>query len=187
MQSDSLVTGQTLLLLLADPNHQNWDRFVLRYGPRIYRWLTLTDLQEADQADVYSEIFVKLVKHLPAFSYEKNKGLFRSWLKTLAKNAVFDMYKNNKRYGHLQARMDDALDRAWRQSGVEKLLDEDLVYWAMQKLPEDQASVLRLRYVKDFTYEEIAKELGISAETARKRAERGRENLRVVLEESHGE
>src|SRR5262245_40923759 len=81
-------TSPTLLGRLrqtpADP--AAWNAFVLRYGPRIYRWCRSWHLQEPDAQDVTQNVLVQLVTTMQTFTYRET-GSFRGWLKTVTYHA----------------------------------------------------------------------------------------------------
>jgi RNA polymerase sigma-70 factor (ECF subfamily) len=90
-------TGSTFLLLLRDrSNPQAWERFVRRYAPKIHCWCCRWGLQSSDADDVTQILLVKLYDRLGSFHYDPNKS-FRSWLKTLAHHAWFDLLKKQER------------------------------------------------------------------------------------------
>ena len=55
---------------------------------------------------------------------------------------------------------------------------------ALAELPEGQADALRLRFVDDLAYDELADELGTTPEAARVRVHRGLSALRLRLDPS---
>ena len=60
---------------------------------------------------------------------------------------------------------------------------DDQITRALQRLPEDFRTVVLLCDVEGFTYEEIANMLDVPIGTIRSRLHRGRNLLRVALEE----
>src|SRR5262249_53930962 len=93
-------TGSALLNLLRDPtDHSAWVTFVVRYGPKIAGWCRQWRLQEADVKDVTQNVLTILVRRLPTFTYDPQKGTFRSWLKTVTDHAVKAYLKSEQRNG----------------------------------------------------------------------------------------
>ena len=80
------TTPPSLLEQLRRPNdHQAWRRFVDLYTPLLFYWARRVGLQESDAADLVQEVFALLIRKLPDFAYDRNKG-FRSWLRTVLMN-----------------------------------------------------------------------------------------------------
>jgi RNA polymerase sigma-70 factor (ECF subfamily) len=85
------ATGTTLFMLLRDPDDQRaWEGFVLRYRPKLLAWGRVWGLQESDADDLTQAVFTKLLVKIRGFTYDRAKGTFRGWLRTVAKNALRD-------------------------------------------------------------------------------------------------
>lgn len=89
---ENLETSRTLLMRLRQPDDAAaWSEFVERYGPRILAWCRRFHLQESDVSDATQEVLVKLVRALRTFDYDRSRGSFRGWLKTVTENTVRDL------------------------------------------------------------------------------------------------
>jgi RNA polymerase sigma-70 factor (ECF subfamily) len=94
MRFDSAsLTSETLLgRLCQSPDDQAaWDRFVERYGPKIYGWCRQWRLQEADAEDVTQNVLLCLARKLRTFAYDPSRS-FRGWLRTLTDHACSDFF-----------------------------------------------------------------------------------------------
>jgi RNA polymerase sigma-70 factor (ECF subfamily) len=79
-------TPASLLERLRQPfDPEAWSRFVSLYTPMIYSWACRARLQEQDALDLVQEVFVILLRVLPAFSYDRDRS-FRRWLRTVTLN-----------------------------------------------------------------------------------------------------
>jgi RNA polymerase sigma factor (sigma-70 family) len=77
----SRSTRETLLNRLKDAgDHGGWQRFFDAYWGLIYRTALHAGLSAAEAEDVVQETVVKLVKVLPDFQYDRERGSFKSWL-----------------------------------------------------------------------------------------------------------
>jgi RNA polymerase sigma-70 factor (ECF subfamily) len=85
------LTSETLLgRLCQGPDDQvAWNRFVERYGPKIYGWCRQWRLQEADAEDVTQNVLLCLARKLRKFAYDPSRS-FRGWLRTLTEHACSD-------------------------------------------------------------------------------------------------
>jgi RNA polymerase sigma-70 factor (ECF subfamily) len=92
------LTSETLLgRLRHSPDDQAaWNRFVERYGPKIYGWCCQWRLQEADAEDVTQNVLLRLVGKLRNFTYDPSRS-FRSWLRTLTAHACSDFFSDRER------------------------------------------------------------------------------------------
>ena len=68
--------------LRSSDDQRAWRRFVDLYTPLLFYWARCVGLQESDAADLVQEVFTLLVRKLPEFTYDHNKG-FRNWLRTV--------------------------------------------------------------------------------------------------------
>jgi RNA polymerase sigma factor (sigma-70 family) len=81
-------TGSCVFGLLAEPKHpQLWERFVVRYRPLIYNWCRSWGGQDSDADDLCQTVLCKLLEAFQTFRFHPERGRFRSWLKTVARNA----------------------------------------------------------------------------------------------------
>jgi RNA polymerase sigma factor (sigma-70 family) len=92
------TTRVTLLARLRQESadQADWDEFVERYGPHIYRWCRQWKLQDADAEDVTQNILLKLSQKLRAFAYDPSQS-FRGWLKTVSHHAWRD-FEDSRRH-----------------------------------------------------------------------------------------
>ncbi len=112
-----------------------------------------------------------------------------SWLATIAKRAAIDIYRREARRPtdplagvaeHDRAVVTlppelDTLDAVWR---VRQAIDE---------LPADEASVVRLQHLDGMTHNEIAEKLGIPVGTVKSRSHRAHRTLAGMLGHLRGE
>ncbi len=81
-------TRESLLLRLSGAESGAWDEFHRRYGPLIRSFARRAGLQESDCDDVLQESLVSLTRSLPRFHYDRRKGRFRSYLKTVVLRGI---------------------------------------------------------------------------------------------------
>jgi RNA polymerase sigma factor (sigma-70 family) len=85
----SLKTRATLLARIRDPNDKaSWDEFVTLYMPLVYSYALKRGFQDADAADLAQETMVNVVRTLPTFRYDADRGTFRGWLLTILLNLI---------------------------------------------------------------------------------------------------
>jgi RNA polymerase sigma factor (sigma-70 family) len=96
----SATTTSGLLLRLRNRNdHQAWDAWVTLYSPLIRQWLTQAALCSADADDLLQEVLQTVVKEMPNFRYDRAKGSFRGWLRTILVNRLRHFQRNHRRIG----------------------------------------------------------------------------------------
>jgi RNA polymerase sigma-70 factor (ECF subfamily) len=96
--SDSPTTRASLLLRLRDARDARaWGEFVEVYGPLVYRFARKHSLQDADAADLTQDILRAFAGHAAEFSYDPNRGSFRGWLFTVARNKLRNFLASPRR------------------------------------------------------------------------------------------
>ncbi|MFG0257152.1 MAG: sigma-70 family RNA polymerase sigma factor [Phycisphaerales bacterium JB043] len=86
---DVSETRVTLLTRLRDESDPAaWAEFYQRYQELIALFAGRWGLQQADCDDVIQETLAKLVRSMPSFEYDRTKGRFRAYLKTVVSSVV---------------------------------------------------------------------------------------------------
>jgi RNA polymerase sigma-70 factor (ECF subfamily) len=70
------------------PDEESWKRLVDLYTPLLQRWMRQFRVEGADAADLLQEVFATLVRQLPAFEHNEQRGAFRCWLRNILINHV---------------------------------------------------------------------------------------------------
>ncbi len=111
----------------------------------------------------------------------------RAWLYGIARHQLADYFRHGEverralaRLGVERRRLTDAeYDRIEDLGASQELRDR--VAREVAALPDDQREAVRLRVVEEARYEELARALDITEQTARARVSRGLRALRAVL------
>jgi RNA polymerase sigma factor (sigma-70 family) len=91
-------TRTTLLLRVRDPaDAESWREFVSLYEPLLLAYVRHKGLTEDDARDVVQEVFAILVRTLPGFQLDRERGRFRTWLWRITHNAMVDWARRRNR------------------------------------------------------------------------------------------
>jgi RNA polymerase sigma-70 factor (ECF subfamily) len=94
----SPTTRASLLLRLRDSqDHEAWVEFVTLYEPVTYRLLRRHGLQDADARDLVQEMLLAVSRSVDRFDPAKERGSFRGWLRTVARNLVINWLNRRER------------------------------------------------------------------------------------------
>ena len=134
--------------------------------------------------DLTAETFVKAFEKRFAFRGSSEEQA-AAWLFAIARNELAMYSRSNKaaraaleRVGIApHALADDDLRKVEELGATEEAREQ--VRAALDDLPPDQREVVRLRYVDELTYPEIAATLGVSNDVVRARASRGLRRLKA--------
>ena len=98
-QSDHLPDDD--LVAAAQRDRNAFAPLYARYQPRVHAF-ALRRLGDADRADdVTSQVFVRVLKALPAYQAGKHAESFQAWLFTITRNVVTDAHRRER--SHLPA------------------------------------------------------------------------------------
>lgn len=124
-----------------------------RYLTPLYRYLYRRLGNEKDAEDLTAQVFTEALEGLSAY---RERGRFVSWLFTIARRRLVDLYRQR-----VPVELDDPPDGA---PGLQAALEQGETYshlsGLLQQLDEDQRELLRLRFSAGLEFAEIAAVLG---------------------------
>jgi RNA polymerase sigma-70 factor (ECF subfamily) len=132
-----------------------------RYYNAIFRYIAFRVDDYATSEDLTSEVFMRLLTALRDHTAPQNT--LRGWLFGTATRVVQDFFR--KKYNRPVVDIDEqwADDNETPAQMVDKKLDQEKLYHALQQLTEEQQQVLAFRFGQGLTAEEVAKLLGKSS------------------------
>ncbi len=145
--------------------------------PKLYGYL-INQLRQKDLAeDICQETWLKAMQALGTF---KDRGVrFSAWVFAIARNECRQQWRKGNREVALDAALDD-IDVRNQQSQSDDVLMIDV---ALNKLSEEEKEIVRLRYIADLSFTDIAGVLNISMVAARVRLHRALAHARVILKQ----
>lgn len=151
------VETNRLLVRIQAGDTGGFDLLYMRYFDRVYAYAKVA-LREAHEAeDVAQQVFANVIQALPRYQVRDDTP-FRAWLFRITRNVVL---RALSRTGRLRPEEPFELDRRLESPmpdaplGLEWLSDTDLAI-LVERLPLSQRQVILLRYVFEFTTDEIA-------------------------------
>lgn len=91
------TTRASLLIRIKDPRDtEAWAQFHDLYAPLIYRYARERGLGREDAEDVRSKCYEAIVRQIKTFDYEKAKGGFKAWLRTIVNRRVVDLSRKRR-------------------------------------------------------------------------------------------
>ena len=133
----------------------------------------------ASADDIVQETFIRAWHHLPRLSADDRP--VRPWLFRVARNLLIDA--NRAAQARPMTVPGDAAAEVGTDSGVEEILDREVVYAALQHLSPAHQTVLVETFYRGGTLATVARELGIPHGTARSRLHYALCALRQQLED----
>jgi RNA polymerase sigma-70 factor (ECF subfamily) len=160
------------------PENESWKNWFHRHGPKLLLCARQWTVSMADAEDVVQDAFVRF--------WRRQRGLPGeplALLLTSVRRAALDVARSSSR----RAAREEGAVRDDPGSGplFEPLADGDdrrrAIESALGRLPPDQREVLALKIWGDFTFAQIAGQLGIPTNTAASRYRYALESLRREL------
>jgi RNA polymerase sigma-70 factor (ECF subfamily) len=145
---------------------------------RRYAGALLRSGQDAD--DLVHDCLVRAMDRLHTLQREDD---LRPWLFSIMHNLFVSQRRRARRFP------DHEVTGALRNRDGVPAAQEDRLRWrdlerCLDNLPEEQRIVLLLVSLEDLTFSEVAQSLGVPIGTVMSRLARGRERLRVMMDET---
>jgi RNA polymerase sigma factor (sigma-70 family) len=95
-KSVRLPTRRSLIERVKGGSQSAWEEFYRLYWRAIYGYALKFGVSKTAVDDVVQEVFFKLARGLRGFEYDRQKGRFLSWVKTITRNTVIDHVRRHK-------------------------------------------------------------------------------------------
>jgi RNA polymerase sigma factor (sigma-70 family) len=174
---------------LLDNVPEAWSTLTNHFGPRLNTYFKKREVStQEDREDLVNETLTTFYETLQSGQYSPEKGLLAQWMYGIAhkklnahKKRYAQIYSNEEEFedSHTIGNEGEATNQL--SADTEEQIHELEV--AMDQLSEKlrEVVVLKTQVSEEWTWEEIANELGIKVSTAKMRYVRGIEKLRELL------
>ena len=164
-----------LLTALSKGNQSAFDSLYLFYAPKVREFVFRLLKNPGEAEDVTQNIFLRV--------WEKRREL-RSYLYTMARNAVFDIFSHSiVEDKYMQEHINSAAER--RDAPLsEKIETEELallIAVAVDRMPEQRRRVFSLSRYEELSNKEIAERLNLSVKTVERHMTAALSQLRRLL------
>lgn len=169
---------EQLLIQEARRDTKTFGKLYQLYINQVVRYLYSRLGNMGDAEDVAAQAFLAAYE---SFSSFKKDGFFAAWLFAIARNKAVDHLRRNRLLGHL-----DEVYLADPAGTPEKKLESsqelDSISRLISALPDKDQELLRLRYVADLSFPEIAVLLHRRTDAVKKRTYRLLAKIRTQME-----
>jgi len=181
------ITDERLIRLYIRGEESSLNILINRYRTRISGFI-LSKVRNVDIAeDIFQETFIKVIKTLRVGKYNE-QGKFLPWVMRIAYNLCIDHFRSIKKQKFVRSRDDFDVFNLIKDTSVseedkliqKKILDD--VKLLIDRLPDAQKKVLKMRYYADMSFHEIAESCNISINTALGRMRYAILNLRKFIQ-----
>lgn len=141
-----------------------FDQLYVDYAQALYRYLYSRLNNTAEAEEVMSQTFLAA---LEAFPHYRHRGHFAAWLFTIARNKAADHFRREAR----QTPLAEAERLPAKVDLMQETLDRERVQalaQRMDRLDEEERELLRLRFVAELSFEQMAALLQRKRDTVKK-------------------
>jgi RNA polymerase sigma-70 factor (ECF subfamily) len=135
---------------------------------------------EQDAMDAAQEALIRIYTKIN--SYEE-KAMFKTWVQRIVTNLCIDTFRRSRPTVSIeQHEMSFVSENNVEDEVISAYIAQDIKE-AIGKLPEHHRSVVVLRYLQDFSYNEIAESLDLPLNTVKSYLFRARQQLQTLLKD----
>ena len=187
MPASEIVEGEVRELCAAGDHDRAAAAALRGYGPELYGFIASLHHDEADAADVFSDLSLRLWRGLPRFAWQSS---LRTWAYTIARNASLSFREKGRR----DIALDDAsevgrLVQEIRTATRSYLRTDNKNRFAAIRasLPVEDQELLVLRIDRGLEWKELAQALAgedspLDEETLRRESARLRKRFQALKE-----
>lgn len=158
-----------------------WISLVKRYEQNLYNYCLRMVSNADDALDLMQDIFIAAFRSLSSF---RGDSSFKGWLFKIAHYRCIEYYRR-KRVTQSLDDLPEAEQQIDDNCPSELMVGQQqsaALVTAMQSLPFEQRVVVEMKFFQQFTFEDIAKQLGISSNTVKSRLYSALDKLKHSLE-----
>ena len=184
------LTDQLLVKNFLKGDNNSFELLLMRHKNRVFSFI-MSKIKNRDLAeDIFQDTLIKVINSLQKGKYNE-EGKFLPWMMRIAHNLVIDSFRKESKMRKIRPNLEfdifDILDDGSKDQ--EEVMIEKQVYSDLkdliEKLPEDQMEVLKLRYFEDMSFKKISDLTGVSINTALGRMRYALINLRKLAVEKN--
>ena len=161
-----------LYIALFDMTVKEYNKAVEEYSDAVYRFVRANLKDEDRSGDIVQDTYEKLWRNVTDIEYI----VVRSWLFSTAYHTMIDIIRKEKRIVSLKPSADDDFATELQYSDLNEVL-----HLALERLPENQKSLVLLRDYEGYSYREIGEITGMSEARVKINIYRGRLALRDFI------
>lgn len=153
-----------------------------RYRRQLYAAIVSRCCDEQGAGDIIQETYVKAYFNLPRYN---TNYTFGQWVYTIARNLFIDYARRKRSAGSTISidnitageRINPACDMPNPEERIISRQRSRLLDNLMEELPPHYRTMIELRFIREYSYEEIAEQLGMPIGTVKTQIHRARERL----------
>lgn len=176
-----VATDGRLVELASEGDQQAFEYLFTRYREALMRLFEQRLDDKTVASDLLQETFIKVYLHLDSYS---KSYTFGQWIYAIARNTLVD---------HIRRRADDvSIDEHFRSPQATTPTPEESViisqshnhfFTALEELSEEYRRIIVMRFIEEYSYEEIAEKLSKPINTVKTQIRRARQAVCKLIVE----
>lgn len=160
------TTDLTLLEKIIDGDEISWNRFSNMYSPLIRVCGKDWGLSEEECDELVQEVLFSFFKASKVFRYDRSKGKFRNYLRTIVRNHTFRIFKKREGQSGKESMSEDhfldlAFEEKWDVEWHNYLFSEAL-FLLQQEMEPLAFRAFHMYVIEETPPNDVASRLGIS-------------------------
>ncbi|MGB8490145.1 MAG: RNA polymerase sigma factor [Bacteroidales bacterium] len=151
---------------------KEYNRSVDEFSDSVYRFIRANLKDEDRSNDIVQDSYEKLWRSVAVIEYQ----VVKSWLFTTAYRAMIDIIRKESRSFSLEEANDNEMLTESQYSDLNEIL-----HLALDRLPENQKSLILLRDYEGYSYREIGEITGLTEAQVKINIYRGRMALKSFI------
>lgn len=159
-----------------------FEELITKYHPYVYKFLIKLCGDEDLSQDLTQETFIKVIRNIDKFDIY-GKASFSTYIITISKNCFVDYYRKQRRAMN-DVEIDENLNLQYQdlEEAVMDKMEAESASAYLDKLPEEQRLVIKMKYIEGLTLKEIGEQLKLEPKTIKSRIHNGMVKLRKLFE-----
>ena len=172
---------EQIVLRCQDGERTAFEELFEMYQPRLKYYVRRLDSGGISVDDTLQDIWLTVFRKIHEL---KDAQVFTVWLYRIARNKVYDEFRNKDRFARLPE--EDEIPVSGSDEPVFGANDAEKLHTALNELKPYHREVLTLSFIEQMSYQSIADIVGCSIGTVRSRIFYAKKSLREEMERQNG-
>jgi len=170
-------------LFLASQSPEHFGELYGRYSDKVYSKCLSLLKNEAAAQDAAQDIFLKIFLNLAKFN---KKSRFSTWVYSITYNYCIDHLRRKKKEKTVLTDDENDKDPVMEEIDDKEILEMEIerLSFILDKIPEDDKSVLLMKYQADMSIKEISEAFDKSESAIKMKLKRAKNKVRKLYNES---
>lgn len=175
---------QSVIKKAQQGNKRAWLKLVREHEKSIFNYCLRMLGNPDDAQDLMQETFVSVYRSLPNYRFESS---FKTWAIRIAHRRCVEFFRSQKPVDCVEEIEGEVVQNEHTCAEINLLLTQQnkAVVQALAQLSWQQREVVELKFFQQFTFEQIAFQLGLSSNTVKSRLYSALSNLKTEVEILH--